>query len=184
MKKIPSYLLGDGLKKGNQLLRHQERAILKEALPEFDVFNPWEQKINDKSTNPTAELIFKTDTDAILKAEVIIADCDNDSVGSTTEIGQIWVLNYFHDKLTCILNNVADEGQSNDELLLSIRLLLEEVPKKKVFWQTTDIRHTQAAEKGCRRSFSINQYLYGCLLDVSGEEKTFEEIVEELKKIR
>lgn len=187
MKKIPAYLLGDGLKKGNQMLRKQERDAIHE-IGKYDLFNPWEQPINDKSKSPTAEMIFVADTEAILKSEVIVADCDNDSVGSTTEIGMIWGLNYMIEELEKIVISTYMAGavpfpqevihQSIGE---QVEKLLERIPKKKVYWHTSDIRHTQIPEKGLRRSFSMNQFLYGCLLDVSGEEKTFDEILKELE---
>lgn len=179
--KRKSYLLGDGLKRGNQMLRKLERDQLN-TLGTLEVFNPWDQPINDKSKAPTAEQIFETDTKAILASEVIVADCDNDSVGSTTEIGIIFGLNYMHDQISEILKTQLVDGSNNHEVLDKIHNLLEEIPKKSVLWHTSDIRHTQIPEQGLRRSFSMNQYLYGCLLALSGKEKTFEEILEVLKK--
>lgn len=175
MKK--AYLLGDGLKKGNQILRNMERTALNE-LGTLEPYNPWDQKdINDKRNNPTAEAIFKKDTEAILQSEIIVADADNDSVGSTCEIGQIWGLNYMHKRIKEIMDSTKDDSELRDKL----EALLEEVPYKEVYWQCTDVRNVDTTESGLRRSYSLNQYLYGCLLDLAGEDKTFEEILEILK---
>jgi nucleoside 2-deoxyribosyltransferase len=180
-RKIKVYLAGDGLKRGNQILRNMERDAINQ-IEGIELFNPWDDKeINDKSKNPQAEQIFAKDTKAILDAEIIVIDADNDSVGTTCEIGQIWGVNYMLHRVHQIVN----ESESNDELAEKVHNLLEEIPVKRVYWQNTDIRYVKDAdiyEKGLRRSYSLNQYLYGCLLDLAGEDMTFEEILEELKR--
>src|SRR5699024_12719460 len=43
-----------------------------------------------------------------------------------------------------------------------------------VYWHNSDIRNVEGIkEEGLRRSYSLNQYLHGCLLDMSGEHKFF-----------
>lgn len=173
------YLAGDMLKRGSQLLREQERSRLAQV-PGIHVHNPADDKeINDKSRTPRAEEIFRKDTEAILESDVVIFDADDDSVGTTTEIGQVWGVNYMHRRLTEALINSdgtdADFGKR-------VRKLLQEIPYKEVYWQCTDIRNVpNAEERGLRRSYSLNQYLYGCLLDMAGMDSTFDEIVEELE---
>ncbi|MGM0846869.1 MAG: hypothetical protein ACQEUT_18075 [Bacillota bacterium] len=179
MVKVKGYLLGDGLKKGNQMLRKMEKDAINK-LGTIELFNPWDQPINDKSKAPTAEMIFSTDTKAILDSEIIVCDADNNSVGSTTEIGQIWGLNFMLGKLHEILLS----SESDKEVADNLEALLQEIPMKKLYWQHTDIRHTDIKESGMRRSHSINQYLYGCLLDVAGDVMDFEDILEELKKVK
>ncbi|MED1088317.1 nucleoside 2-deoxyribosyltransferase [Bacillus proteolyticus] len=176
------YIAGDMLKKGSQLLRAEERKAL-EDIDGISVFNPADQKdINDKTKNPTAEAIFAKDTTAILESNIIIFDADNDSVGTTTEVGQVWGINYMRKRLVGILDNAANEGLCADEVLYNIRNLLEEIPYKNVHWHNSDIRNVKrASETGLRRSFSLNQYLHGCLLDMDGEDKSFGEIVDLLK---
>lgn len=173
------YLAGDMLKRGSQLLREQERNQL-EQIPGIHVHNPADdEEINDKSRAPRAEEIFRKDTEAILESDVVIFDADDDSVGTTTEIGQVWGVNYMHRRLTEALINSdgtdADFGKR-------VRKLLQEIPYKETYWQCTDIRNVpNAEERGLRRSYSLNQYLYGCLLDMAGMDSTFDEIVAELE---
>lgn len=174
-KKELTYLAGDGLKKGNQILRNMERTQLKES--GIDVYNPWDQKdINDKSNKPTAEMIFRKDTDAILKAKNIIFEADDNSVGTTTEVGQTWGINYMWGRIADVLMKNGD-----GDLRKAFHDLLDEIPVKKVYWQITDVRHTDIPEVGARRSHSLNQYLHGCLLDMAGENREFDDIVEEIK---
>jgi hypothetical protein len=65
---------------------------------------------------------------------------------------------------------------------LDVITLLHEIPRKTVYWKTEDVRDTDIPEVGIRRSHSYNAYLIGCLLHIAGEPKTFEEILEILKK--
>lgn len=181
---IRGYLAGDGLKKGNQMLRMLEREKLR-TVSNLDVFNPWEQKdINDKSKNPTAEMIFDKDTKAMLDAEVIVVDVDNNSVGTTSEMGQMWGINYMIKRLDKILEDAENAENFAEYVATHVIGLLMEIPYKNVYWQTTDIRDTNTPESGHRRSHSINQYLYGMMLDLAGEAKDFDQILEELKLLK
>jgi hypothetical protein len=177
---IKVYLAGDGLKKGNQILRNMERDRLKE-IKTIDLFNPWDQKdINDKSKNPTAEMIFQKDTNAILNSEIIVADVDNNSIGTICEMGQLWGVNF----MLMQLHMIYDEADGDPDLFVNgVINLMNKIPLKKIYWQTNDIRDTEIEEKGIRRSHSYNQYLIGMMLDMAGEPKKFEEIAREVKEI-
>lgn len=173
------YLAGDMLKRGSQLLREQERSQLA-SLPGIHVHNPADdEEINDKSRSPLAEDIFRKDTQAILESDVVIFDADDDSVGTTAEIGQVWGVNYMHAKLT---NELINSDGTDADFGKRVRKLMQEIPYKEVYWQCTDVRNVpNVHECGLRRSYSLNQYLYGCLLDLAGDASEFNEIVAELK---
>lgn len=184
MKK--GYLAGDMLQKGNAILRQMERKEL-EKISGIDWYNPVDNdEINDKSKNPTAEEIFWGDTNAILESDVIVMDIANTSVGTTAEAGIIWGLNYMITRLNYIftqVEDIEDEKERNRLIVESVKKLLKEVPYKKVYWQTTDLRdETTTPEVGIRRSHSYNQYLIGMMLDMAGEPMKFEKIVDTLKK--
>jgi hypothetical protein len=183
MKK--AYLAGDGLKRGNQILRGIERDALND-LGTLELFNPWDQKdINDKSKNPTAEMIFAKDTQAMLDAEVIVVDVDNNSVGTTAEMGQMWGVNFMLELLDDIVRRSEDETNpdaKNRIIAAGVRNLMRAIPYKHVLWQTTDVRDTDIPESGHRRSHSLNQYLHGMMLSLAGEDaRSFDSILEELK---
>lgn len=173
------YIAGEMLKKGNQLLREQERNVLSK-IEGIELYNPMDQKdINDKTKSPTAEMIFAKDTIAILGSDVIVVDADNDAIGTSVEVGQIWGINYMLKRIL----NILDYSETDQQVTTRIVNLLNEIPVKEVYWHNSDVRNVpNSTETGLRRSFSLNQYLHGCLLDMSGEARTFEEIVEELKK--
>lgn len=186
MKKL--YLAGDMLNKGSQLLRTMEREEL-EKLSGYQVFNPMDDKeINDKQKavqEGLAERIFAKDTKAILESEVIVADISQ-TLGTSIEMGQIAGYNYFIDRLTEIIAKAEDDNGTeegiNRDIADEVRKLLKEIPRKTVYWKTEDIRDHDMPEVGIRRSHSYNAYLIGCLLHISGEPKTFEQILKELKK--
>lgn len=186
MKNSKIYLGGDILKGGASLLREKEYNTL-EKLGFTNIYSPIKQKdINDKkavdaiSNKTLCDRIVRKDTKNILESDIIIMDVDNDSVGSAVEMGQIYQFNWFHDKLTEILDNSESSADVVDELLH----LLSKYPRKKVYCHTSDIRHTNIPEVSVERSFSINQYLRGVCRGASGSDiKTFDEIIEELKCI-
>lgn len=181
---LKAYLAGDGLQRGNQILRNMERDAIN-ALGTVKLFNPWDNKdINDKSNNPMAEDIFMKDTAAILESDVVVADVANTSVGTTAEMGQVWGINYMLERLFDIVRKAnaeeTNEDDFNHSVVRGVERLLNKIPQKIVVWQTTDIRDTDIMEHGHRRSHSINQYLYGMMLDMAGEAMSFEQILSAL----
>lgn len=187
MTKKKLYLAGDMLNKAAQMLRTIEREEL-EKIEGCEVFNPMDDKsINDKK-NATqeglAERIFAKDTKAILESDIIVADISQ-TLGTSIEMGQIAGYNYFIDRLWEIVKNNSNENMTDGNLEgigSDVITLLHEIPRKTVYWKTEDVRDTDIPEVGIRRSHSYNAYLIGCLLHIAGEPKTFEEILEILKK--
>lgn len=171
------YLLGDMLKKGSIKCREEEATTFRDM--GFELYSAIEQKdINDKtnqtveSNNNLAERIVAKDSEAIRRSDLIVADVDNNSVGSCVEIGQIMEFNWWWDNM--------NKMKSLDE----VKQFLQEFPKKKCHFHTTDIRHTDLPESGYRRSFSFNQYLVGACLALNKDGiVTFDKIVEELKSV-
>lgn len=179
MSKGKLYIGGDMLKKGSQIVRRFEREAFEGA--GFEVFNPMDCKdINDKSKNPTSEAIFAKDTNAIMNSEIVVFDADNTSVGTTTEIGQVWGMNMMH---SCLDDFIRCNPKATLEDYKDY--LNKYIPRKKVYWHNTDIRHTFTPEVGMRRTFSMNAYLHGCLIDLSGYDQpmAIENIMKELKNI-
>lgn len=175
------YIIGDMLKKGNARQRCDEAKAIRNI--GYTVYNAVEQKdINDKNNlteeenNKLAENIYGKDMDNLRHATHIVADVDNDSVGSTCEIGAIAEFNWFRNQLVNVM-------RQNGDLKTNLLLFLDEYPEKKVYFHTTDIRHTQLAERGMRRSFSINQFLHGACLSLNPEGiKTFDEVLNDIKE--
>ena len=174
------YLLGDMLKTGSIIMKEREVKILRDK--GFNVYSAIEQKdINDKanqtveSNNGLAERIIAKDSKAIRESDIIIGEVDNNNVGSCVEIGQIVEFNWWHDNIRNILMSEDPIG--------NLEKFLEKYPKKECYFQSYDIRRITIPEIGDRRSYSINQYLYGAILELNKNGIiTFDEIVDILVK--
>lgn len=78
----------------------------------------------------------------------------------------------------------ATEGMTNADALNYLTNELKRIKNKDVYCHYFDIRTNGLNEKDWRRSFSINQLLYGMILAVEKNHKieTFDEIMEQLKQ--
>lgn len=178
-RKEKIYIMGDMLKKGNQLLRNQEsKAILDLG---YHIYSPLcDKEINDKqaqtveTNNKLAERIVTKDMEAILESDIIVADVDNDNVGTSVEIGAVMQHNWWYDKLY--------EALHDEKGLDKIKSLLDKYPKKKVYCHCSDIRHTDIPEVGMRRSYSINQFLHGACLRISDGITVFDDVIKQLEE--
>lgn len=158
---------GDMLSVATQAQKAKENAQLRAM--GFEVWSPQEDReINDKqhqteeSNNGLAEKIFEHDTLGMEQADIIIFEVSNNNVGTTAEVGQMAQLNR--------INNSCNDRNHGD---------------KRFFFQSYDIRRTTIPEKGDRRSWGINQYLYGAILSLNPKGiQTWDEIIEELKGLR
>lgn len=148
---------GDMLSTANQATHAVEKDTLRKL--GFQVYSPQDDKtINDKtnqtieSNNSLAEKIFDRDTKGMEKADIIIFEVSNNNVGTTCEVGQ-WAMQ-------------------------------ERIKPtwKKYYFHSYDIRRTDIPEIGDRRSWSINQYLYGAILSLNPKGiMDWPEIIKELR---
>lgn len=155
------YVGGDMLNKGSQMMREAEKKDIKDM--GFKPYAPQDDKeINDKSNhtessnNGLAEKIVRNDTKAMLESEVLIFDYQRYAEGTIAEIGQIKGMK---DMSKLILENIKDVDK--------IEQICREMIQKEVYIQCTDVRRTNIPEVGDRRSFGVNQYVYGVALDLT-----------------
>ena len=176
------YLAGDMLKKGSILLREQEAKELREL--GHTIYSPIEDKsINDKanqskeSNDGLAEKIVRNDTKGILTSDIIVIEPHENALGTMVELGQI----KGYKDVSRMMLEILESGDSDGEVIDALIALATSLDKK-VYPHLEDIRRTNIPECADRRSWSINQYVYGVCLDVS-EGKGFyewEEILTEL----
>ena len=82
------YLAGGLFNEAEVAQRLKEGKILRDRIKEIDLFNPIEQPFNEnKEKLPTPLDIFNGDTNAILNADVFLADITNDDPGVMVELG-------------------------------------------------------------------------------------------------
>lgn len=151
------YLGGDMLSNGQQMRREWEKKELERL--GFKVYAPQDDKdINDKqNANQTglAERIVYNDTAGIYKSDILIFDYLPHAQGTIAEMG------YVHGLLQYVDNDKYD-----------------------IYVQCTDVRqgtgHIPSEQD--RTEFSINQYVYGVILELTEGRgvQTFEEICQEL----
>ncbi|MBO5096517.1 MAG: nucleoside 2-deoxyribosyltransferase [Bacilli bacterium] len=186
------YLAGDMLKKGSILLREQEARELREL--GHKIYSPIEDKsINDKtnqteeSNNGLAERIVRNDTRGIKNSDIIVIEPHENALGTMVELGQIKGYKDCARRLKSILKYLPHVPQ--DEQLSYLTDILATVIQrydKKVYPHLEDIRRTNIPESGDRRSWSVNQYVYGVCLDLTDGKGFYEwnEILEELKEVQ
>lgn len=182
--KVQVYLAGDMLTKGSILLREQEKKQMQEA--GLSVYSPIDDKeINDKSNQTKesndnlAERIVSKDTKAIIESDVIVIEPQPFALGTHVELGQIKGMK---DMGKLVQKLVQDSSLSAQESLDKIGALVEEMIQKPVHAHFNDIRRTNIPEQGDRRSWGVNQYVYGTVLDLTDGEG-FEEFDEIIQKI-
>lgn len=151
------YLGGDMLSHGQQMRREWEKKELERL--GFKVYAPQDDKdINDKqNANQTglAERIVYNDTAGIYKSDILIFDYLPHAQGTIAEMG------YVHGLLQYVDNDKYD-----------------------IYVQCTDVRQGTGhiSNEQDRAEFSINQYIYGVILDITEGRgiQSFEEICQEL----
>lgn len=179
------YIAGDMLNVGSQLQRTMEREKVEEmGIP---LYNPMDNKsINDKQAlkNDTglAEKIVFADTNAILYSDVIMIEPISHALGTHVELGQIYMFNMMHDIINEIVTN---QEKSDAEKVQEIVKFYQENPRKLVMPHLQDVRRIDAPEAGDRRSFGVNQYVYGVCLDLTDGKGfySYDEIWETLSKV-
>lgn len=182
-----TYLAGDLLKKGSIMLRNAESEELR--LNGVKIYSPIEDKsINDKanqteeSNNGLAERIVKNDTRAIIESDFIVIEPQDDAKGTMVELGQLKGMKDASRMINKLLEKYKYIGQvSNSDLFKELETLSKKLDKK-VYPHYEDIRRTDLPECGDRRSWSVNQYVYGVCLDLTEGKGFYEwkDIVKEL----
>ena len=180
-KRPLGYLGGDIMSFGSNLARQYEYdKFIEMGLP-VDVYSPVQNKsINDKSNmteeenNCLAEKITAADIERLWNSDFVVIEPAQSAIGSLCELGCLFGWKYMCDRLMEIAKNEEDPNAVVNEI--------ERMSNKDVYCHYFDIRTNHLNEKDWRRSFSINQLLYGMILYVekNGDIETFDEIMEQL----
>lgn len=190
MTKRLTYIAGDIMTRGSQLQRAEERAKLEAA--GISVYNPQDNNdINDKSKLPLAERIVAEDIKRLFTATDIVIEPQPHAQGTLVELGIIYGMKALAAELS-VTFIAADEMKKRGEGDAEIRKfifqdvtdLILSVLAQKVYPHNSDIRRTDSPETGDRRSFSVNQFVYGVVLALTDGKGfyDFDEAVEEIKK--
>lgn len=188
-KKPLGYLGGDIMSFGSNLARQYEYDKFNELGLDVEVYSPVKNKsINDKNSvteeenNKLAEKITEADIERLWNSDFVVMSPEQSAIGSMCETGCLFGWKWMAQKLLDIVNN--EKGDEQDALNHLVEEI-ERIANKKDFFHYFDIRNTQLNEKGWRRSFSINQLLYGMVLytAVNGDFESFGDIMTHLVEL-
>ena len=192
-KRPLGYLGGDIMTRGSNLARQEEYDKFKEANIPGEVYSPVQNKsINDKSNmteeenNHLAEKIVEADVERLWNSDYTVLCTEQSAIGTMCEMGILYGWKYMAEKLLEIFNkNLFDNNKSYEEVLEEVMRKIIEISNKKNYAHYFDIRTNHLNEKDWRRSFSINQFLYGIILDATADHtlhNSFDEIIPILKE--
>lgn len=186
--KRSTYIAGDIMTRGSQLQRAEERQKLEAA--GISVYNPQDNKsINDKQNavqEGLAERIVREDMERLFSATDIVIEPQPYAQGTLVELGIIYGMKALAAEITELIALLDAEfsGLTNAEKLNAIEHRLSAILAQKVYPHNSDIRRTYTPEAGDRRSFSVNQFVYGVVLALTDGKGfyDFDEAVELIKE--
>ena len=190
-KKPLGYLGGDIMSFGSNLARQYEYdKFIEMGLP-VEVYSPVQNKsINDKSNmteeenNHLAEKITAADIERLWNSDFVVMSPEQSAIGSMCETGCLFGWQYMTDMLLEMIKKSEAEGKSVISIYDDLVNEIKRINEKQNFFHYFDIRTNHLNEKDWRRSFSINQLLYGMILYTAknGDFETFDEIMKHLKE--
>ena len=196
-KKPLGYLGGDIMSFGSNLARQYEYDKFIEMDLPVDVYSPVQNKsINDKSNmteaenNVLAEKITAADIERLWNSDFVVIEPAQTAIGSMCELGCLFGWQYMCDRLFDIcgevgaLDEIAGSVEKQQELLVRLLNEINRLSLKDVYCHYFDIRTNHLNEKDWRRSFSINQLLYGMIryVERNHDIETFDDIMKQLKE--
>ena len=192
-KKPLGYLGGDIMTYGSNLARQEEYDKFKEANIPGEIYSPVQNKsINDKSNmteeenNHLAEKICKADIDRLWNSDYTVLCPEQSAIGTMCEMGVLYGWKYMAEKLLDLGAELMHEKELPIEDVLDVLVNeIKRIKEKKNYAHYFDIRTNHLNEKDWRRSFSINQMLYGMILYATTDgtlHNSFDEIIPILQK--
>ena len=176
---------------GSNLARQYEYdKFIEMGLP-VEVYSPVQNKsINDKSNmteeenNHLAEKITAADIERLWNSDFVVMSPEQSAIGSMCETGCLFGWKYMTDMLLEMIKKSEAEGKSVISIYDDLVNEIKRINEKQNFFHYFDIRTNHLNEKDWRRSFSINQLLYGMILYTAknGDFETFDEIMKHLKE--
>ena len=186
------YLGGDIMGFGSNLAREYEYKKFLEAKLPVDVYSPVQNKsINDKANmteeqnNCLAEKITEADIERLWNSDFTVMEPRQDAIGTLCEVGCLYGWWYMCHKLLDTYKMALMRTDDDHEALAEAMREVTRIALKRNYFHYFDIRTNHLNEKDWRRSFSINQLLYGMILACSQDGKlynSFDEVLPELER--
>lgn len=197
------YLGGDIMTHGSNLARQEEYDKFIEAGIPGKVYSPVQNKsINDKSNmteeenNHLAEKICEADIERLWNSDYTVLCPEQSAIGTMCEMGVLYGWKYMTDKILEAIVKYSEKDTpvhldqlTDKECAYILKKLFCDIIQpqntKKNYAHYFDIRTNHLNEKDWRRSFSINQMLYGMCLYATEDHmlhNSFDEILPILQK--
>lgn len=198
------YIAGDIMTHGSNLARQEEYDKFVAEKLNVDVYSPVMNKsINDKSNmteeenNHLAEKIVAADVDRLWNSDAVVLCPEQSAIGTMCEMGILFGWKYIIERMNEIIRtiayeNVDEEGTPVVDEAMMARIghalwnMCDLVYNKEIYAHYSDIRTNHLNEKDWRRSFSINQFLYGIILAATTDNTlhdNFDEILPKLHEL-
>lgn len=190
-KKPLGYLGGDIMTFGSNLARQYEYDSFIDRNINAEIYSPVKNKsINDKSNiteeenNHLAERITEADIERLWNSDFVVMCPEQSAIGSMCETGALYGWKYMANKLLDIRTQAEHENWETEEYIFQLEQEIERISNKSNYFHYFDIRTNHLNEKDWRRSFSINQLLYGMILYASknGDIEDFDNILNQLEE--
>lgn len=190
------YLGGDIMKLGARLARQYEYDTLKDAVKGVEIYSPILNKsINDKAAmteeqnNKLAEKITEADINRLWDCDIAVMNPEEQAIGTLVETGCLFGWKFFVDKLKDCVEfavKMSEQGKNqyekkvlfNHYFAASVLPIMYHMDAQRQYYYIDDIRTNHLNEKDFRRSWSINQLLYGMVLAASSDNTMHENFVE------
>ncbi len=193
VKEPLGYLGGDIMTHGSNLARQEEYDKFKAAGIPGKVYSPVQNKsINDKSNmteeenNHLAEKIVEADVERLWNSDYTVLCPEQSAIGTMCEIGILYGWKYMAEKLIEMYKKMVHVQElPTEDVLDALMHEIKRLNDKKNYAHYFDIRTNHLNEKDWRRSFSINQFLYGIILAATADgtlHNSFDEIIPLLQK--
>ena len=194
MNKPLGYLGGGIMSHGENLAREEEYQKFIDAKLPVEVYSPVQNKsINDKSNmteeenNHLAEKIVEADVERLWNSDFTVLCPEQQALGTLCEMGILYGWKYMADKLLDIFYDCTENEQMTyEDVIHHVITEIQRIADKKNYAHYFDIRTNHLNEKDWRRSFSINQFLYGIILAATADGKlhdSFDEVLPILEKL-
>lgn len=186
------YLGGDIMSFGSNLARQYEYDKFREANIIGEIYSPVMNKsINDKSNmteeenNHLAEKIVEADVERLWNSDYTVLCPEQSAIGTMCEMGVLYGWKYMAERLLDLGAELMHEKElPTEDVLVALVNEIKRILEKKNYAHYFDIRTNHLNEKDWRRSFSINQFLYGIILAATADNtlhNSFDEIIPILK---
>ena len=140
--------------------------------------------MTEEQNNCLAEKITDADIERLWNSDFTVMCPEQSAIGTMCETGCLYGWKYMANKLLQILEGFAgDEGATSRDILLALIKEIGRIADKQNFFHYFDIRTNHLNEKDWRRSFSINQLLYGMILYASKDGELHNNFDEVLVKL-